>query len=296
MDLGDGPAGGGRGNEGVRRGERRIGRILVEAGRLGEKDAGRVLEFAGERGLLFGEAARQMGLVKSKDVRFALAEQFSFPHLAEDDDSLSRDVVAAYDPSHPLSEQLRGMRARILSLASDGKRKSAVMAIVSSDRGDGRSFVAANLAVTLAQTGLRTLLIDADLRNPGQHGYFKLSNRKGLSTVLSSRAGAEATQSVARFPNLKVLTAGPRPPNSLELLENPQFELLLGGADATFSAVVIDTSAGAEGADASLIARRAGAAVLVSRSNHTRAGTSSKFLKSLTAERAKLIGVVFNGG
>jgi protein-tyrosine kinase len=271
-----------------------IGRLLIDAKRISTTDAQRVLRVAAKYNIPFGEAGMRMGLLKPSDVDYALSRQYSFPFLSSDDISLSNDLVAAYSPNDPTTEQMRALRTQILLRGANGSRAHPVVALVSPDRGDGRSFIAANLAVVFAQLGQRTLLIDADMRSPIQHHMFKLQNRMGLSTILAERCGIECVSRIASLQRLFVLPAGPMPPNPIELLEGPVFRRVLSSADANFDAIVIDTPAAEEGTDALIIGSRAGSAALVVRLNRTRANTGNAFAKALTAAKASLLGVVYN--
>ena len=271
-----------------------IGRILVGAGRLSATDAMRVLQVSNREKTPFGETALRMGLVARDDIRFALARQFSLPQLAPDDESLSREVLAAYSENHPTVEQLRGLRSQIIELSSSSTRTHPMVAVLSSNRGDGRSFVAANLAVLFAQLRVRTLLIDADLRNPSQHRHFKLENRLGLSSILAGRTGTEVVHVVPSLPQLYVLTAGAIPPNPLELLSQPTFKLVLEAADAEFKAIVIDTPAADQGADGRVIACSVGSGVLIARVDNTSVALTAKFVQELLWLNARLLGVVYN--
>jgi Mrp family chromosome partitioning ATPase len=117
------------------------------------------------------------------------------------------------------------------------------LAIVSPGREEGRTYLAANLAVVFSQLGERTLLIDADMRHPRQHVLFGLPNRGGLSSLLAGRAGADVIELVAPLTNLSVLPAGPQPPNPQELLGRPVFQNFLAELDKEFDVVIIDTPA-----------------------------------------------------
>jgi receptor protein-tyrosine kinase len=271
-----------------------IGRILVEAGRLSATDAQRVAQVAAEFKMRFGDAAVEMELVKRSDIDFALGRQFSFPHLDINDPSLSQELIAAYQPDHPLVERLRELRSQVAVRAVCEPRKHPLVGVISSDRGDGRSFVAANLAVVFAQMGQRTLLIDADMRNPSQHKFFRCDNRVGLSTLLAGRCGVECLHRVGAFPNIFVLTAGPTPPNPLELLERPVFNQLLKSADTNFRVVIVDTPAGVLAADARLVGNRTGANIVIARSDHTRTRNGQRLIQALKADQTNVLGVVLN--
>ena len=182
------------------------------------QDVERILEQQREKGGRFGDAGRALGLLEQRDIDFALSRQFDYPYLRRGESRVSEAVVAAYEPASPQVEALRALRSELMLhwFSDDAAHKS--LAVVSEARGDGRSYIAANLAVVLSQLGGRTLLIDADLRNPSQHALFGLENRIGLSAVLAGRAGAEAVQRVAELGSLSVLPAGVAPPNPQELL------------------------------------------------------------------------------
>ena len=122
-------------------------------------------------------------------------------------------------------EHLRSLRTQ-LSLRWF-ENQQAALAIVSPGSGEGRSWIAANLAVLFAQTGKRTLLIDADLRRPRQHALFGIPERNGLSSILAGRAGLDGLTEIPGVPDLTVLPAGVVPPNPQELLARPLFQRLI---------------------------------------------------------------------
>jgi len=274
--------------------EQEIGRILVEAKRISATNAQRVLQVANKYRIRFGDAGIRLGVLKQEDVEYALGRQFAFPSVSRRDASMAREIIAAYAPNDPLTEALRSVRSQILLRSAGGPRANPLVAIVSAGRGDGRSFIAANLAVVFAQLGQRTLLIDADLRNPTIHDLFKLDNRIGLSTMLAGRSGIESVRRVEALPRLFVLPSGPTPPNPLELLENPAFRQVLTGADANFKAVIIDTPAGSVAADPQVVCAHAGSAVVVARSAHSRVDEAAKFAAQLRQTKANFLGMIFN--
>jgi receptor protein-tyrosine kinase len=170
------------------------------------------------------------------------------------------------------------------------------VAIVSPSPGEGRSFVAANLAVAFSQMGESTLLVDADLRHPTQHALFNLPSRLGLSNMLLGRAGPECIARVPHFFDLSVLTAGSTPPNPQELLTRARFATLLSEAAAAFDVVIVDTPAASLYADAQIVGSRAGASVLVARTGQTDAKRLRRAHAALCESGANIVGTVLNDG
>ena len=273
---------------------RPIGAILVEAGRLTPEDVQRILRLQGEKGLRFGDAAIKLRLLTPADVEFALARQFDYPLLARGQSRVSEAVIAAYDLSSPKVEALRGLRSQLMLRWFDHDTRRRTLAIVSATRNEGRSFIAANLAVVFAQLGERTLLIDADLRHPRQHEFFGLENRVGLSAVLAGRAGPEAIQRITSLHHLSVLPAGVVPPNAQELLARPTFPHLLDQLATQLDVILLDSPAASETADAQMLAVRAGAALIVARKNATRMWRVQGMSDSVAEARATIVGAVLN--
>jgi receptor protein-tyrosine kinase len=275
-------------------GERRIGGILVCAGVLTRIDVDRILERQRENGRRFGESGQELGLLEQRDIDFALSRQFDYPYLRRGESRISESLVAAYEPSSPQVEALRALRSELMLhwFNDDAEHKS--LAIVSEARGEGRSYIAANLAVVLSQLGGRTVLIDADLRNPSQHTLFGLENRIGLSAVLSGRAGAEAVQRVPELGSLSVLPAGVLPPNPQELLARPSFGVLLERLAEHIDFILVDTPPATESADAQTVAARARAALFVVRRNHSRLWRLQAIAESVAKARTALVGAVLN--
>ena len=274
-----------------------IGDILVATGRLSQEDAVRIVERQRKDQVQFGEAALALKVLSKDDIDFALSKQFDYSYLSDQDQSVSPELVAAYKPFSRVGENLRAIRSQLMLrwFNTDPARK--VIAIVSPGNGEGRSFVAANLAIVFAQQGERTLLIDADMRSkPGrsQNTLFKLGKSAGLSAILSNRAGLEVAQLIPGLPGLAVLPAGATPPNPQELLGRPAFGDLLRIASQQFDVIIIDTPAGTVYADAEVIAARAGAALLVARKNESLLPAATSLARRLQESGVALIGSVLN--
>lgn len=272
---------------------RAIGVILVDAGRLSPADAERILQFQRDRGARFGDAGVALGLLTDDDVRFALSVQFGYPYLPRES-NLSRELVAAYQPSSIQVEQLRALRSQLMLRWFDIGTDRRGLAVVSASPMEGRSYLAANLAIVFSQLGERTLLIDADMRSPRQHKLFNLGKRAGLSDMLAGRAGPEAVVNISALQDLSVLPAGAIPPNPQELLGRHEFSKLLQSLGEDFRIIIIDTPSAGECADAHTVAVRAGAALMVARQNKSSVPQMAKFTQGLREFGVTLVGSVLN--
>jgi chain length determinant protein tyrosine kinase EpsG len=275
-------------------GDRSIGAILVQAGRLSSEDAERILRRQREKGLRFGEAAMELGLLKTGDIEFALSRQFDHPYLVRGESKVSEEVVAAYAPFGHQSEALRALRGQLMLRWFDNNPVHKALAIVSADRKEGRSFLTANLGVVFSQLGMNTLVVDADMRNPSQHRLFGLNSGSGFSEALSGRGSQVTIKHVAGLPDLWLLPAGALPPNPVELLARPRFPQLLAELAQKFSVILLDSPAAADCADAQTIAVRAGAALIVARKNKSRVWQVSGVSDVVGQASTIVIGSVLN--
>lgn len=277
------------------RDERSIGTILIHAGRLTFENAEKILQLQREQGIRFGDAALQLSLLTATDIELALARQFDYPYLTRGDSKVSEHVVTAYAPFSTQAATVSALRSQLMLRWFDSAAEGKTLAIVSPDRREGRSFIAANLAVAFSQLGKKALLIDADMRNANQHVVFGIDNQRGLSTMLSSRAVADAViQRVPGLLGLSVMPAGARPPNPLELLARSQFPQLLADLALEFEVIILDSPAAAENTDAQCIAARAGAALIVARKGVTRMSHVRDAAETVSDAGAVVVGTVLN--
>ena len=274
---------------------RAIGNILLDAGRLSQEDVDEIRAYAGKNGMRFGDAAVQMNRATPEDVEFALSRQFNYAVFPQDlEGAVDPSVIAGHDPQSAVVEELRTVRSRLL-LGWLNTAERNVLAITSPERGDGRSWLAANLSTVFAQAGMRTLLIDADLRRPQQHRLFNIDNEIGLSELLTGRrAGKDIAHRIHPQLRLFVVTAGMVPPNPQELLVRESFDFVLDRFAEQYDVVVLDTPPATESADAEILAARAGAAILMMRRNSTRQARLLQAMDCLTRSGTKVIGTVIN--
>lgn len=282
----------------VIRADRRIGALLVADGKMSSAEAERVAPFAKSKGLRFGEGAVRLGLATENEVSFALSKQYDFPMLMPGKEKIdgepSRELVAAFAPYHPRTEEIRALRTQLLIRWYRREAGQNALVVASPNGGEGRSYLAANLAIVFSQLGARTLLVDADMRKPRQHQIFGLPGGHGLSALLSGRGGETATYPIPGLTRLSVLPAGALPPNPQELLSRMSFTTLVKDMQSLYDVVIIDTPPAASYADAQAIAFRAGNALVVARKNHTSVGSTSRVVKDLAGTGARVVGTVIN--
>lgn len=270
-----------------------IGPLLIQAGKLTREDAERIAHAQATEGLKFGEAAVKLGILKESDILHALSQQFNHPYLlGAGHPNLSSELVTAFEPFGPEGEKIRMLRSQLQMRWLSDSNKQAALSVASPSRGDGRSRLAANLAIAFAQAGERTLLVDADMRNPIQHELFGLPNQYGLSRLLAGRMDERVVSFVSGLPGLGVLTAGPIPPNPMELLGRPGFRAILARSLSSFDVVIVDTPSCDVGVDASLIARATHHVLAVARAHQTRMKAFNQMIDTMQSCGTQLVGSV----
>ncbi len=279
------------------RATRTLGAILVDGGQISPEDAERILHHQRQHNLRFGEAALRLGLIGEADLQYALSRQFAYAYLRKtpgEARTLSDELIAAYQPFSPRVEQLRAIRSQLMLRWFDRAEERQVLAVVGAERGDGRSYLAANLAIVFSQLGERTLLVDADMREPRQHYLFHLENRTGFSTLLAGRSREEAIVRIPDLAGLSVLPSGPTPPNPLELLNRLNFDEFMAQAKGAYDVIILDTPAMSSGEDGAMIAVRTGAALAVARGGSTRRASYSDMVCGLVDAGVAVVGSVLN--
>ncbi len=213
----------------------------------------------------------------------------------EDEDYLSSELLIHADPRSSLAEAYRHLRTSIL-LSTAGRAPKALL-ITSSLPSEGKTTTATNTAISLAQTGAKVLIIDADMRRPRLHSIFNLENGGGLSTLLSNELSDDEIDNVVRQDEktkLYLMTSGPVPPNPAELIGSEQMATLLRMLQQRFTHIVVDSPPIASFTDGVLIASMVDGVILVVNS-----GTSSRQVVRRTRHLlneigAKIFGVVLN--
>jgi chain length determinant protein tyrosine kinase EpsG len=272
----------------------RLGELMRDDGTLTEQDIKDILAAQRDCGERFGEVASRLGLASEQDVRRALARQAEFPVVVPGESGLSPALICAYQPDSVRAEALRTLRSElILRWFGRGNR---VLAVLEARPRHGCSLLAANLAVTFAQLGERTLLIDANLRTPSQHALFGFKPEYGLVDFIKGRENLDSVlMKVPGFNCLSVVCAGAIPPNPQELLGRVSFGYLLETTPAKYDVVIVDTPPLSQCADAQLIAARTRGAVLAVKRHEERLADILRAKSQLEAADVSLLGAVIDG-
>lgn len=191
-----------------------------------------------------------------------------------------------------LLEAFRWLRTNLLYQGARQPLKAIV--ITSSQRGEGRSTVTANLAFVLAGANRRVVIIDADLRSPRQHQFFGLPNDCGLTNVLRDEAPVADALQTSRIPRIQVLTSGPEPAYPPELLGSERMGQLLTELRGTADLILLDAPPLEQVADAAILAGIVDGVILVVQRGRAREGAVIAAIRKLETLQARVVGVVAN--
>jgi protein-tyrosine kinase len=203
-----------------------------------------------------------------------------------------KQLTLAHDPYCERSEAIRSLRTELL-MRTNGRRGAGVFAMVSPGSGEGRSQVSAELAISFAQLGSRTLLVDADLRRPRQHMLFSADNSIGLAQALVD-SKQHRIYGVNGVQHMTLMTSGTPPPNPLELLSGNRFDRLVADWRRNYEFVVIDTPPAAQFSDGLAVASVAGNVVILGRTNLTSYNAMTELRRKLDTTNAFVVGAVMS--
>ncbi|MBO3096357.1 polysaccharide biosynthesis tyrosine autokinase [Cellulomonas dongxiuzhuiae] len=209
-----------------------------------------------------------------------------------DSDAADSPLIVQSDPHSPRAEAFRRLRTNVQFLGAGGRRKSIVVA--SSLPGEGKSTTSINLAIALADAGVRVALVDADLRRPSVARYLGIEGSAGLTTVLIGRA--KVGDVIQPWGNglLDVLPSGQIPPNPSELLGSKQMAQVVACLEETHDLVLIDTPPLLPVTDAAVLAKLAGGALVVVGAGRVRRQQLSEAIAALNSVDAHVLGLVVN--
>ncbi len=245
--------------------------------------------------------------VKSPEDVQAAAQLATLAGIAEykPENSAQPKLVTLAQPRSPISEAYRSLRTAILFSSVDDPVRTLL--VTSPGPSEGKSFTAANLAVVMAQTGSKVLLIDADLRKPVQHRLFETNRNFGLTDLLISMspepdnhrpplAHPQLNQAISetKQPGLYLITSGSVPPNPAELVGSAKMKSLIATLAKGFDFIVIDSPPSLAVTDAVILSTRVDSVLLIATAGETRRNQLGQAMMRLREVNANVAGVVLN--
>ncbi len=201
-------------------------------------------------------------------------------------------LVTVSDPKSPIAEAYRTLRTNLQFVNVDQDKKTIL--VTSAAPGEGKSTTTANLGVSVAMGGVKTLLVDSDLRRPVLHKLFGLPNTAGLSSYLADQAplsrGVQATQ----LPHLSILTSGPIPPNPAEMLASKRMLEMVEELKCQFDQIFFDSPPIISVSDSTVLASMVDGVVLVVRAGAFPNDVVRNAKAQLESVKANFLGVVLN--
>lgn len=209
------------------------------------------------------------------------------------DSKIDPAIIVHHRSKSTSSESFRGVRTSLYFGNRAGDLK--VIQVTSASPADGKSTLAANLAVSIAQSGRKVALVDCDFRRPRVDKIFGVENKVGLSTMLAGNAELPDILQVSEVPNLTIITSGVRPSNPAELLSSEQYTQALAMLREKFDYVIIDSPPILAVSDPAAIAARVDGTLMALRLRHNDRALSTRALKMLSSINANVLGVVVVG-
>ncbi len=291
---------------------------MLQQYQLSSEAVEKTFEVMERDGMSFADAALHLGFIAKNDVSSELLghvlharndkpmPQGGLIESAINRMSQKRDLVlrqgsevspgpqlqVAFDKGNPRNEKMRALRTELL-LLNETSNSANLMAILSPGSGEGRSQLCAELAISFAQLGRRTLLVDADMRTPNQHALFGSSNEFGLAQAISQNT-KPYLHPVRGLQHMYLLCAGIIPSNPLELLSDGRYEKLMTEWRSAYEFVIIDTPPVSLYADALAVATMVGRVLILSRAKMTSYKNTGEMMRRLKATRAQVLGGVIN--
>ena len=210
---------------------------------------------------------------------------------------MQNEIITFTSPKSSVSEVFRTLRTNVQFMNASTDQKSILF--TSTQAGDGKSWIAANLAITFAQAGKKVILVDTDMRRGRQHTIFELSNNRGLSNYLilsvkdSQDALAEYIQPTM-IDNLYVITAGIVPPNPSELLTSTKMVNLIKMLESMADIVIFDSTPSTMVTDAMAISRYVGSTIIVASHKKTKMEVLKQIKKNIENVGGKVSGIILN--
>ncbi|WP_230913102.1 CpsD/CapB family tyrosine-protein kinase [Agrilactobacillus fermenti] len=208
--------------------------------------------------------------------------------------SVGVQLITIDDPKSTIAEQFRTIRTNVQFSQVD--RDIDAIMVTSAEMSEGKSTVSANLAVTWANQGQNTLLVDADLRRPTVHRTFNVSNMHGLTTLLMSSGPFDYTETLhsTQVDNLYVMPSGPIPPNPSELLNTKKMNQVIADLKKNFDFIIFDAPPVGSVTDAQILSTKTDGTIIVIPQGRANKSAVVHAKEALENVHAQILGVVMN--
>lgn len=213
--------------------------------------------------------------------------------VATDETQIDACIVTQHDPKSPISESYRTLRTNFQFATINEKTKTVM--VTSAVPGEGKTTTAVNMAVTMADSGMRVLLVDTDLRRPNIHRVLKMERGPGLADVLREGIDIQRVTRPTRIENLWIISSGRVPPNPSELIGSDLMRQVISKLGESFDIVICDAPSVLVVTDPVLLATHVDTMVLVVSANNARRETIQRAVKLMEAAKVKMAGVLLNG-
>ena len=204
-------------------------------------------------------------------------------------------LITLAEPKGPIAEQFRTIQTNIGFMGIDHPIKT--LAFTSANISEGKSTVTDNVAIAWAQTDKRVLLIDADLRRPTLYSTFNVSNRQGLTSILTSNENSinvEDFLQASGVDNLDILTSGPIPPNPAQLLNSNRLQAFIDAVERQYDIVILDVPPLLAVSDTQALMRKLDGVVLVVKNGQTEKLAAKRAVELLRLSKTRILGYVMN--
>lgn len=197
-----------------------------------------------------------------------------------------------YNLNLPVEEAYRVLRTNIQFCGVSKPIKT--LSITSNRSGEGKTTTSINLAVSVAKSGKKVLLVDADMRKPARYKHFGDNSEKGLSSLISNNATLDEVINETNISNLYFIACGPKPPNAAELVGLSEFNRFVETVREQFDMVIIDTPPLGSVIDSAIIASQTDCSILVIETNSVSYNNAVRMKEQLEKANARVLGVVLN--
>jgi len=205
----------------------------------------------------------------------------------------AKDLITLTEPRSAAAEAYRTLRTNLIF--SSVENPIHTLLVSSPAESEGKSTILANLAVTFAQSGNKTILVDGDLRKPSQHDIWGITNERGLTTMMLEDAALSSPPLVeSEVENLQILSSGPLPPAPADLLGSQRMSEIIGLLKARASYVLFDSPPVLAVTDAALLGSKLDGVLLVVRAGRTRRDDAARARQTLEQVHVRIVGAVLS--